>query len=195
MKLYLIRHGEVKGNQEGRCVGWDPFPLTERGRRQAQALAQRLRPLPLTGVYSSDLARTFETATMIAEPHGLKVVPVAGLRETNFGEWAGLTYDEMYQRDPEALEQWLKDPEHLAPPGGETLAETRQRFLDALPRMDRVAVVSHGGPIRAVLAAWMGCSFWSVQVPPASLTELEWDGERMLQLVCLGDTSHLTNVS
>jgi len=191
MRLYLIRHGEVEGNQEGRCVGWDPLPLTEKGRRQAAALARRLASVPLTGVYSSDLVRTLETAAIVAEPHGLPVVPLTGLRETNFGEWSGLTYDEMYQREPEVLERWLQDPERVAPPGGETLIEMRERVLSALPRVDGAAVVTHGGPVRAIMSHWLGTSFWSIGVPPASLTAIEWDGERMLRLICLGDTAHL----
>ncbi|HEY8348138.1 MAG TPA: histidine phosphatase family protein [Symbiobacteriaceae bacterium] len=191
MRLYLIRHGEAEGNHEGRCLGWDPVPLTDRGRRQAQALARRLATVPLSGVYSSDLHRALETARAIAAPHGLPVVPRCGLRELHFGAWAGLTYAEMRERDADRLERWLAAPDEVAPPGGETHRQLLERVLAALPRTDAAVVVTHGGPIRVLLSHWLGCSFWSLSVAPASLTEIEWDGKRLLKVIRLGDTSHL----
>lgn len=191
MKLYLIRHGEAAGNPEGRCLGWDPVPLTEQGRRQAEALARSLAAVPLSAVFSSDLERAVQTARAIAGPHSLPVVPRSGLRELNFGAWSGLTYAEMDARDSEHLRRWLAAPDAVAPPGGETCRQLLQRTLAALPRADGAAVVTHGGPIRALLSYWLGCSFWSPSVAPASVTELEWDGERLCRVIRLGDISHL----
>lgn len=195
MKLYLIRHGEAEGNGEGRYIGWEQVPLTPWGRRQAEALARRLSRAPLAGVYCSDLPRTRETAAPVAAAHGLPVVPLPGLREANFGQWSGLTYDEIHARAPDALERWLADPERSAPPGGESLGDLRRRVLASLPRVDGAAVVTHGGPLRALLSQWLGCPFWSVTVPLASLTVVEWDGQRLAAAERVGDTAHLEGLA
>lgn len=195
MRLYLVRHGETQGNQERRYLGWEDLPLTPLGEAQAGALAARLAGEPLTGIWSSDLSRARTTAEAIAARHALPIQIAPSLRETNFGDWSGLTYDEIAQQAPAALWDWIGDPERHAPPGGERLGDLRQRVLTALPRQDGALVVTHGGVIQALLSAWLGCSLWEVHVPLASLTILEWDGARLLQAICVGDAAHLAEIT
>jgi alpha-ribazole phosphatase len=175
MRLYLIRHGETAGNVERRYVGHSDPPLSERGHAQAQALADRLAQVPLTAVLSSDLLRAQATARAIAAPHGLTVRTDSLLRECHFGAFEGLTYEEIAARHHEPLQAWLADPEQVAPPGGETLAQVRRRVAAALPLQDGAAVVTHGGPLRALLSVWTGRPFWELQVPVGSLTVVRWD--------------------
>lgn len=191
MRLLLVRHGEALGNREGRYLGWEDPPLTAAGEAQAARLARRLEQVGLRLICSSDLRRARDTAAAIAAPHGLRVRTHLGLREGHFGEWSGLTYDEINRIAAERLEAWIADPERHAPPGGETLAQIRDRAAAALPRQDGALVVAHGGTLRALLSHWTGRPFWEITAPPASLTSVVWDGERLLKVECLGDTSHV----
>ncbi|MGH3064744.1 MAG: histidine phosphatase family protein [Gaiellaceae bacterium] len=148
-RLLLVRHGETDWNAERRVQGQTDRPLNETGRAQALELAAGLAAEPLDAVYSSDLARAFETARAIADRHGLLVAPLRALRERDFGTWEGLTDDEVLARYPEA---------HTAPWGdAETREELLVRTVAALRQIatnhpgGRVVVVTHGGPLRAML--------------------------------------------
>ncbi|MGE5689399.1 MAG: histidine phosphatase family protein [Pseudomonadota bacterium] len=147
--ILLVRHGETDWNAERRVQGHTDRPLNETGRAQARELADELESTPLDAVYSSDLVRAHETARVVAERKGLAVTAVPGLREREFGTWEGLTDREILDRFPHA---------HHGPWGdGETPDEMSRRVLESLRRIaethedETVLVVSHGGPLRAVL--------------------------------------------
>jgi broad specificity phosphatase PhoE len=148
-RILLVRHGETDWNLSRRLQGHADLPLNETGRKQARALADELAEVELDAVYSSDLSRAFETARIVAEPRGLEVTALEELRERHFGSWEGLTDDEIQSRFPEVAEGVLGD--------GETREELDRRVFDVLQRIARehsdgtVLVVSHGGPLRAVL--------------------------------------------
>jgi broad specificity phosphatase PhoE len=158
--LLLARHGQSDWNAERRWQGHADRPLSERGRLQAEALAQRVAEVDLDAVYSSDLRRTRDTAAVVAESKGLQVVELPELREVDVGSWSGLTRDEAREQFPEAYARWLDGG-----PGwtdGETYEEMTARVLRGIWRIarshprGRVLVVSHGGPIRAVHATALG---------------------------------------
>lgn len=173
--LYLIRHGATAANLEGRYIGWEEHPLSPEGWEQARRAAAHLCGLELsgiTGIVTSDLLRSVQTARVIQQAIGLPLRREPGLREVNFGRWSGLTYGEIEAREAERLQAWMADPEQNAPPDGESLAALRSRVLAALPRKSGAVVVTHGGVIRAVLAHLTGRPFWDFQVPPGSVTTL-----------------------
>lgn len=158
--LLLARHGESDWNAERRWQGHADRPLSERGRLQAEALAERLGDVDLDAVYSSDLRRARETAATVAERQGLAVRQLPDLREVNVGSWSGLTRDEARVCFPDAYARWLDGG-----PGwtdGETYEEMTARVLGAVWTIARahpaahVLVVSHGGPIRAIHASALG---------------------------------------
>jgi broad specificity phosphatase PhoE len=149
--ILLVRHGETDWNRERRIQGHSDTPLNETGRAQARALAEELADERLDAVYCSDLLRAHETARIVAERKGLDVAAIRDLRERHFGTWEGLTDEEVFARFPQAYE---------GPSGwgdGETREEMAERVFGALARIakahphGRVLVVSHGGPLRAVL--------------------------------------------
>ena len=155
--ILLARHGQSDWNQETRWQGHADRPLTDRGREQARALAERLRPVELDAVYSSDLERARATAEAVADEQGLELRIDPRLREVDVGSWSGLTRAEAEQRFPDGFARWK-----LGEPGwndGETYEAMSERILSAVRRIaeehdaGRVLVVSHGGPIRAVHAA------------------------------------------
>ena len=158
--ILLARHGESDWNRAKRWQGFADRPLTELGRQQALALADRLRDTELDAVYSSDLQRARETAEIVARSKDLHVEVVRDLREVDVGSWSGLTRAEAEARFPHGYARWLQGGEGWD--DGETYAEMSRRVVGAILRIadqhdnGRVLVVAHGGSIRAVHAAALG---------------------------------------
>lgn len=183
---YWIRHGETAWNALGRYQGHQDSPLTDLGRQQAIASARNLRDRGITRLYSSPLRRAFETAEIFAEVLKLKRVHAdERLREIGYGEWEGLTQEEVRSRWPELLKAWKRTPHLAAIPGAESLQSARSRLLDFSQdashwsnHKDVVSVITHAGCIRILhlerrhigLAA-----FRTVHVPPASIWPMAMD--------------------
>ena len=155
--LLLVRHGETDWNATHRWQGFTGPPLNALGVRQAYELVEKLDGTDLAAIYGSDNARAVQTAEIVAEFFGLAVRQDARLREVNFGEWEGLTREEINERYAGAFREW--DACKLAAPtGGETDLEMAERVIEALREIaanhpDKcVLVVTSGGPIRAVQA-------------------------------------------
>ncbi len=158
--ILLARHGESDWNRDQRWQGHADRPLTDLGREQARALADRLAATELDAVYSSDLERARETAAIVAEPHQLPLKELPDLREVDVGSWSGLTRAEAEERFPNAFRRWTEGGEGWD--DGETYEQLSERVVGTVlaiaarhPR-DRVLLVAHGGSIRAVHAAALG---------------------------------------
>ena len=158
--VLLARHGQSDWNAARRWQGHADRPLTEKGRAQASALAERLAHIELDAVCSSDLRRAADTARVVAEAQGLELVQLPELREVDVGSWSGLTREEAEELFPEGFARWREGF-----PGwddGEDYDEMAQRAIGAVVEIalahddGRVLVVSHGGPIRAIHAAALG---------------------------------------
>jgi broad specificity phosphatase PhoE len=153
--LLLARHGETEWNRTDRWQGFTGPPLNDQGRQQAERLARSLC-VSVDAIYSSDTTRVQETACILASRLDLPVIEDVRLREVNFGEWEGLTREEISERYSDAFDRWHTFTE--APPGGETDTAMAARVLEALREIaarhegERVLVVTSGGPIRAVQA-------------------------------------------
>jgi broad specificity phosphatase PhoE len=158
--LLLARHGQSDWNEARRWQGFADRPLTERGRAQAEELADRLAEIPLDAIYSSDLRRARETAAAVGRRQGLEPTRLPGLREVNVGSWEGLTRGEAEAKFPEGFRRWQNGGTGWE--DGETYGEMSKRVLDTAREIAaahagaRVLVVAHGGPIRAIHAAALG---------------------------------------
>ena len=158
--ILLARHGESDWNRSEQWQGLADRPLTELGREQARALADRLRDVSLDAIYSSDLQRARDTAQIVARDHGLEVTEVPALREVDVGSWSGLTRTEAQARFPEGYARWIDGGEGWD--DGETYAQLRNRVVAAIHRIaadhggGHILVVTHGGTIRAIHAAALG---------------------------------------
>jgi alpha-ribazole phosphatase len=200
VRLILARHGKTAYNMQGRYQGQTDVPLSSTGRQQAARLAERLAREEVDAIYASDLQRAWETAAVVSVPHGLSVLAEPRLREMGFGEWEGLTYEEIQQRYPQQLPAWDADPLNVAPPGGETLAQVAARVQSAVDEIARahadqtVLMVSHGGPLRVLLCLALGSSpwaHWQFNLDVASVSQLcLHDGGAVLTQ--LNDTGHLS---
>lgn len=188
VRLIWIRHALTRENAERRFIGHiDPL-LSDEGVRQAGKLAETWRHAPVTAIYTSDLRRARETAEAIAACHpAVPLVVTPLLREMSFGEWEGLTYEEMVNRDRDALERFYGDPWHIAPPGGETLCGLRRR-LDAFLREvaescggGTVLAVTHGGIIRLFAALYLAGDperVWDAPPAHGEALSCRYDGKR-----------------
>lgn len=185
VRLFLARHGETPGNREMRYLGSVDQPLAPGGLEQAERLAEALRPLPLAAVYASPLRRAADTGSRIAAARGLDLRTEERLREQCFGAWEGLTRNEVLERDRDLLLRWEADL-GTAPPGGEALSAVQERMLALVEDVRRdhagswIALVSHVGPIKALLCAALGAPLATARhlfLDPGTLTVIDW-GER-----------------
>lgn len=149
-EILLARHGETDWNIERRVQGHTDRPLNATGLEQARVLAAQLAHEPLVAIYASDLLRARDTAVIVAEQHGLDVRLDPDLREKHFGTWEGLTDIEIRRRFPDAARGRWGD--------AETTEMVAERAVGAIDRIRErhpygsVLAVSHGGPLRAILA-------------------------------------------
>ena len=160
-RLIVVRHGQTVWNLERKYQGHSDIALTDKGLEQARAVAARLAEEPVHAVYASDLSRAFKTAECIAGAHGLTVKLVPELREIKFGEWEGLTYEQITERWPGLLGKLWTTPDELEIPGGETFRQLKERSTAAIGHIvaghpgQTVAVVAHGGTIGTILCAML----------------------------------------
>lgn len=161
-ELVLIRHGETAGNLRLTALGTTDLPLTETGRAQAEALAEKLKTYAPDALYASPLVRAQETAKAIGIACGVPVTTVPDLAERNFGIWENTAVEDIKSRYPEAYAAWQKDKADYRIPGGETARENYNRVSRALDdiltrhQSGRVLIVSHLGSIRNMLAYLLG---------------------------------------
>jgi broad specificity phosphatase PhoE len=162
--IYYIRHGLTEWNAQGRLQGGHDVPLNAQGRLQAEHCANILHDLfadtgrdPGDCAYvSSPLVRACETMEILRKTLGLDPAEYrieARLAEISFGEWEGLTYQEVLAREPDIVARREADKWGFRPPGGETYVEVAQRIAAWHAALDRDTVVTaHGGTARALAA-------------------------------------------
>jgi alpha-ribazole phosphatase len=154
--IWLVRHGLPDG-VAGRCHGRLDVPLSAEGIAQAKKTAARLARENISAVYSSGLRRAIETAHILAEELRRDVTTIGALAEIDFGDFEGMTYEDIRQRYPEAFEHWMRNPAEAQFPNGENFTGMARRVngaLDLLLRRHRnesVAIVAHSGVIRLLL--------------------------------------------
>lgn len=198
-RLLLARHGQSVSNAVRRFQGVQDVALSELGARQAEALGQVIRRLPIAAVYTSPLERARRTAEIAAAGLGVPLTPVDDLRELSLGDWEGRTVEEIRALPGDPYEQWVRDPVACLPPGAEPLAEVQARVVSAMadiaaahPNGQQVLVVCHGGVISAYLAHCLGLplsSIWRLTLSNGSITEVAPPYVR-----CVNSTRHLSGL-
>jgi ribonuclease H / adenosylcobalamin/alpha-ribazole phosphatase len=190
LRLFVVRHGETPFNREMRYLGTADEPLSPKGVGQAEQLASSLGPLPLQAVYASPLSRAAETGRRIAEARQVDLRLEPRLREQAFGEWEGLTRSEVLERDRDRLLRWEADL-GLSPPGGESLLSVQERTLALVDELARahsgewIALVSHVGPIKALLCAALDAPLATARrmfLDPGTVTVLDWGKHPVIRL-------------
>jgi broad specificity phosphatase PhoE len=200
--ITLVRHGESIWNGERRIQGHQDPPLSSRGRQQAALLAARLGgylPRRPTALYASPLRRASETAEIVGAAVSLPVIAEPDLREMGLGSWEGRTVPEIRAASPGAYEGWLRDPLAHPAPGGERLEAFAARVTAAFDRARAahpgtdLILVSHGGPIKAILCHVLGLEFrllFRIKQDNTALSIVQLD-EATRRVILLNDTCHL----
>jgi broad specificity phosphatase PhoE len=156
-----------------------------------------LRATRVGAIFASDLSRASQTAAAIAQRHQVPVVTDRRLREFAFGQWEGLTWEQIIERFPHTTGADLLAVRDYRPPGGETLEDVRARvgaFLDGIPELDGdVVVVSHAGALHAALAHLFGDPYfgWNIRLLPASLTRIRRMAHAPPEATVVNDVAHL----
>jgi probable phosphoglycerate mutase len=180
--LLLIRHGENDYVKTSKLAGRMPgIHLNERGQKQAQALGEALKEVPIKAIYSSPLERAMETAAPIAEARNLEILPEPDLMDTNIGRWQGKSLKVLRLTKLWTVVQ--QAPSRFRFPDGESFVESQTRYVSALERIiqkhnkprDIVAVVFHADPIKLAVAYYLGMPldhFQRLSCDTGSLTAL-----------------------
>jgi broad specificity phosphatase PhoE len=201
MRLFVVRHGATEWSHARRFAGWRDIPLSDEGRRQCEAVAHALAPNPAAAVWASPLERARASAAIVAKPHRLEIRLDDAFREMGFGQWEGLTRDEVAARFPREWRVWSASPPHFAAPDGETLAAVAERVgagLDALRNEhdgQTVILVTHAIVTRLIVLAALGLGpdrLWAIEASPGGISELEYGKDwvtvhRMNTLAHLGE--------
>ena len=210
-QITAVRHGETDWNAQSRLQGHLDIDLNERGRWQAQRAGLALADSGITTIYCSDLRRAHDTALAIAQHSGIAAAALRlepGLRERSFGDFQGLTYDEVGALHPEDALRWKQRDPHWAPPGGESPAALHQRIATTLHAIaaqhpgEHIALVSHGGVLdmlyrlatgQALNAArtWElgNCAINRLLYTPQALTLVGWADTQHLDEAALDEGS------
>ena len=177
--VWLIRHGQTDWNLTRRYLSDSDRLLTRFGQRQAAALGAFFAARKIDVIVHSGLTRTRDTALALRGGRPLDLIADARWREASHGQWEGLTYREVAARLPDNVRARFADPVHTAPAGGESLAQLQTRIAAAYSDLGarfpgaRIAVITHGGAIQALLCTLLNTPLrehwrWRVDLGSAS---------------------------
>jgi broad specificity phosphatase PhoE len=199
-KIILARHSETIWNEQLRYIGRTDLELSDLGRKHAMALAEHLSVMPVREIYASSMKRALETATLAAAGRDLTVRVEPNLREIDFGNWEGLTFNEIASAYPDLADIWIEDPYSVHIPGGESLMAFCDRVRNAWDATcrnivagynptteDITLIVTHAGCIKIILGDIMGLDdrkAWQIYQDKGALNyiEVSRQGARVLQI-------------
>jgi broad specificity phosphatase PhoE len=180
-RLILVRHAEPVDDAHGLCYGSLDFGISPAGHEHARRIATALEGIDYGAVYASPRRRARETAEPLALVQGLDVVIDDDVREIDFGDFEGRRYEEIEAAEPVLYREWMESPTTVRFPGGESYTDVSVRAVGAFERIRAAhscaVVVTHGGVIRAGLAAWLampGPAIFRLGQSYGGLTVVDW---------------------
>lgn len=198
-KFILVRHGQTEWNLCGRYQGQSDTELSAAGIKQAEILAEHFPADKIDAIYSSDLKRAFITAEKVGEKYQCPVIKEPAFREICFGDWEGLTYEQITEKWPYALADFFQRPDILEIPNGESFLAVQTRAVNKIKELaasnndKTLAIFAHGAIIRTILAAAVNSPLrylWSFRQDNTAVSIIIYDcGGFMLQLA--NSTEHL----
>ena len=198
-RFVVVRHGETTWGEQARFAGRQDVPLTPRGRRQAIAVAGRIRRMAPAVVLTSPLQRCANTAQAIAAEAGVPVIVDERLIDGLLGKWTGFRAPEIEERWPREFADWRSDPD-APPPGGESFNEIRRRvrplMTDTLTsyRGHTVVLVTHAAPGKMILASALNVDSsiaYRMRVDTASLSGFTVEADGSVMVWAINETGHL----
>ncbi len=181
MEIIFIRHPSTDGNEQKKYLGNTDAVLSRKGEKQARIIARFLRKKKISAVYSSALKRSFWLASLIAREHSLKVKQEKGLCEFDFGQWEGMTFDQIKKKYPRIAQKYLLDPLNVRIPGGESFSRFKNRVIMVIKKILRkekgtVVIVGHGGVNRIIFCFLMKIPFlrfWHIKQDVGAINAIE----------------------
>jgi len=167
-RFILVRHGAISAQWKGICYGCQDVPLCERWMAESEPLILQLASLRPATIFHSGLSRSSWLAGRVREivygQQACDVVEDVRLRERNFGQWEGMTWDDAYSSDPDNFHGLIDKPDTYRPPGGETTTELQMRVVHWYQQCSQddslmskpVLAVTHSGPIAALAGHLLG---------------------------------------
>ena len=188
VKFIIVRHGQSKANETGYLYGSFETPLSDLGRRQADAVCRHiLGAYKVDAVYSSPLSRAYDTVKGVAEALDLPIIVENDLREVNVGKWEGLPYSIIKRDYEEWYRAWATDTGVTTPPDGESMAQVQERIIPKLKEIAEkedgktVVIGIHAAAIRAIQCHVQKLPLTHMKHLPwvcnASFSEIDFDGE------------------
>jgi len=199
IKLYITRHGETIWNTEKRMQGWQDSNLTEKGKKNAESLGERLKDIEFEAIYSSPSGRTKNTTELVKGDREIPIIFDDQLREMNLGNFEGQTMDSIRETNPIEIDRFWNAPELFVPVGGETFIDVRERALKILGRIKNnhltgnILIVTHSVMIKTLFSIFNHSPIEKLWDPPfihdTSLTIVEMNDDEY-KIVLEGDISH-----
>lgn len=203
-KFIIVRHGQSKANEGGYLAGVTDAPLSSLGEKQARAVSEYiLKKYKVDVIYSSPLSRACNTIKGVADALNLPIITANELMEFNFGEWEGLTLEEIKNSFDDGYSKWAKDPGVFVPNGGEAMSYLQERVVKKLKEIGKkedgktVLIGSHSSVIRALQCYMQGLPLTKMKNTPwvvnGSFAEINFDKEDFY--ICkYGFDGHLANL-
>ena len=200
-EIIIARHGQTEWNVEEVFRGRIDIGLDETGLKQAELLAEYLSSKKIETVYSSPLQRALKTAEAIASHHDLEVDVSPGLIDFYFGQWQGLSLQEVRDKYPELYAEWATNPHLVKIPGGESLDAVTERAKSVLEEViaryeGTVVLVAHRVVNKVLICALLGLGnshFWDIKQDTCGITTFTYENGRFI-LTEHNNTSYLKPV-
>ena len=197
-EIIIVRHGETEWNVSEIFRGRMDVELNETGEKQAELLAEYLSNLKIEAICSSPLRRALKTAGAVAGYHNLDVSIAPGLIDFNFGEWQGLSKQQVEGKYKELYAEWVSHPERVKMPDGESLADVGERAIAVVEEVagkheGAAVLVSHRVVNKVIICALLGLDnshFWNIKLDTCGITVFAYEKGRFI-LTRHNDTSYL----
>ncbi len=201
-EIIIIRHGETEWNVAEIFRGRMDIELNETGIKQAKLLAGYMSKMKINAIYSSPLKRALKTAEIVAEPHKLEVNIAPDLIDFDYGEWQGLSHQEVKDKHKELYATWVSHPEQVRIPAGESLDEVRKRAVKLINSIiakysGAVVLISHRVVNKVLICALLGLDdshFWNIKQDVCGITTFTYENEQFV-LTKHNDISCLESIS
>ena len=198
-QVIIVRHGRTEWNRVERFRGRADIELDDVGMKQAEVTAERITEWPVAAIYSSPLRRALTTAEILARRFDFGVEPLSGIIDIDYGKWQGISPEEAAMNDNFLYTKWLEDPGVVKFPGGESLAEVRQRATSAVDALvmqypdAAIVLVTHKVVCQILILNFLGLDnshFWQIGQDVSAVNVFQI-GDDSTYALLLNDTCHL----
>ncbi|MCC3869137.1 histidine phosphatase family protein [Terrisporobacter mayombei] len=199
IKLILVRHGITVCNEVGDLSGLTDSILSEKGKLQANKIAEYLKYEVIDKIYTTPFSRTKDTIKKLAEVKNIQAKETCQLNEINFGDFEGLSFKVIEEKYPEEVERMIKEGFEYKYPNGESSKDTFIRVKNEMSKIinsndnSTVLICSHGGTIRNIISYLLCDDYkyhWNFKIDNGSITEIEVDNNFAV-INKLNDTSYM----